>query len=89
MKYSITITIEEELQNVWQDSRISFMYFSYNEKSLEECIQIGPESYEATYDSIVITEPMSFTWYDVNNSITVTEQVNPGEYGIKPNSRRA
>lgn len=87
--YIITISSEDELRDVWKDPNISFMSFTYNEQSLDQCVQIGFEEYEATYDSLLIVEPMTFTHYNVETGTTATTTLAPGEYGIKPNSRRA
>lgn len=89
MRYVVIITSEAELQDSWQDPITPCWTFVYNEQDLDECTEISEGQYEATYDSIVLTESFEFTRVDELNGGTFRETIPPGEYGIRPNSRRA
>lgn len=89
MKYIDIVRSIEELQAMWHDPATPYLCFGFIEQSLEECVQFDATGYEATYETVVLTEPHVFHRYDPAQSELVEEILAPGEYGIRPNSRRA
>lgn len=87
-KYTVNINSEEDLLTTWLDTNVPHMCFGYCEISLDECVDNGDGTYEASYESFEVISPMTFTYVDPTNGET-TYTLEPGEYGIKPNSRRA
>lgn len=85
--YTITISSEEDLQEFWKDERAPNFAFSYNEQSLEDCIQNENGTWTATYETIELTETSTFT-YLVNGASDTTITLYPGEYGVRPLSQR-
>jgi hypothetical protein len=85
--YTITILSEEQLQEYWTDPSAPNFAFSYNEQTLDECDQNEDGTWTATYETIELTEPNTFT-YLVNGGEDVTITLVPGEYGIRPNSKK-
>ena len=85
-KYSITITSEEDLMESWLDSNVPNMSFSYNEIELSECIDNEDGTYEATYESMELTSSKTYTYIDTLKGET-TFRLDPGEYGVRPNSK--
>lgn len=57
------------------------MGFNYDQTSIEEC-EYDDGSYWATYQPMVITEPLTMTYLEPTGSVTIT--VPPGTYGIIP-----
>lgn len=86
-RYSITITSEEDLMNSWLDANVPNMSFSYNEIELSECIDNEDGTYTATYESMEVTSSKTYTYIDSSKGET-TFNLDPGEYGVKPNSKR-
>jgi hypothetical protein len=82
-RYTVNITSQEDLEEVWVDSSAPNMSFTYNELSLEDCINNGDGTYTATYDTMELTETTTFTYLSNSGSDT-TISLSSGEYGVKP-----
>jgi hypothetical protein len=88
MVYYVTIQEEAELQETWIDGSIPNMRFCFQEIELEQCNDLGNGTYEASYETFDVIETSVFHYYD-ENDILQEYVLQPGEYGIRPNSRRA
>lgn len=88
MKYTLTIREESELEETWPDANIPNMLFCFNELSLEECTPQQDGTFEASYETFDVVEISVFHYID-EAGVTHEYTLQPGEYGIRPNSRRA
>ena len=87
MRYTIIITQESDLEETWDDANVPNMRFCFNEISLEDCVDLGDGTFEASYESFDVTEVSVFHYID--NMDTVQEYtLRPGEYGVRPGSER-
>lgn len=85
--YTISISSELDLTEQWDDSPVEHMNFGYNETSLDECVDNGDGTYTATYETLELAAPQSYTYiHPLNGKTTYT--LAAGEYGVKPNSQR-
>jgi len=77
-----TVSSQEELEQTWSTPELPNMGFVFNELTLDECVDNGDGTWEATYDSILIPDGgMSFTYLTADGEYTYT--VAAGEYGIR------
>lgn len=88
MRYTLIIQEETELEETWPDANIPNMMFCFNELSLEDCVALADGTFEASYETFDVTEVSVFHYID-EAGITYEYTLQPGEYGIRPNSRRA
>ena len=86
--YQITIKSQEDLLHTWTDAEVRHMNFGYIETELEECLSNGDDTYLATYESLQLDAPQIFKYVDAKQGGVIEYVLQPGEYGIKPNSRR-
>ena len=84
MTYTVQVHTEEDLRETWTHPVTECWLFVFNEQSLDECVEVSPGVYEATYDTIELTEATEYTRYDPASGTTFIETILPGEYGIKP-----
>lgn len=87
MRYTINITQESDLEDTWFDTNVPNMGFCFNEVSLDECIDLGNGTYEASYESFDVTEVSVFNYIDETNTLR-DYTLQPGEYGVRPGSER-
>jgi hypothetical protein len=81
-KHRIIITTEEELRKHWSDSRCPNFGFSFNETTLSECLKLDENTWEATYETMEVTKPVTYTYLDVNAGGEITYTLQEGEYGL-------
>lgn len=87
MRYTINITQESDLEETWIDPNVPNMAFCFNEISLDECADLGNGTYEASYESFDVTEVSVFNYID-DAGLAQEYTLQPGEYGVRINSRR-
>ena len=83
-QYTINISSQEELKEHWLDSSCPNFGFAFDQQTLEECVQIDENTWRATYSSMEVESPKTYTYLDMINGGEVTYTLEPGEYGIKP-----
>ena len=71
----------------WLDSNVPNMSFSYNEIELSECTDNGDGTYAATYESMEISSSKTYNYIDPSKGET-SFTLDPGEYGVKPKSKK-
>ena len=84
MLRSSSISTESELQEFWSDINIPNMVWGFNETSLDECVQIGETTWEATYETFEVASGSTYTSTYLSGSQQLTYTLQAGEYGIKP-----
>lgn len=84
MLRSSSISTESELQEFWSDINVPNIAWGFNETSLDECVQIGETTWEATYETLEITSGSTYTSTYLSGSQQLTYTLQAGEYGIKP-----
>ena len=84
MLRSASISTEAELQEFWEDANVPNMAWGFNETSLDECIQTGENTWEATYETLEVASGSTYTSTYLSGSQQVTYTLQAGEYGIKP-----
>ena len=84
MLRSASISTKTELQEFWGDVNVPNMAWGFNETSLDECIQIGENTWEATYETLEVASGSTYTSTYLSGSQQVTYTLQAGEYGIKP-----
>lgn len=88
MKYYFKIEDPEELNSSWSDESAPFMVWTFDQKTIDECVDINGVFY-ATYESMELNEEKVFKYltYQQNrggNQENLTESVlAPGEYGVR------
>lgn len=88
MLYYMTISEQAQLEESWVDPNVPNMRFVFREITLDQCRDNGNGTYQASYETFDVTELSVFHYYD--DMDTIQEYVlNPGEYGVRPNSKRA
>lgn len=88
MIYYMNISEEVELEETWVDPNVPNMRFVFREITLDQCRDNNDGTYEASYETFDVAEVSVFHYYDETN--TLQEYIlNPGEYGVRPKSRRA
>ena len=85
--YSIAIASESELEQYWVDLSAPNFAFTYNEQTLDDCVSNEDGTWAATYETIELTETNTFT-YLVDGGTDATITLSPGEYGLRPKSKR-
>jgi len=83
MKYSVTIQSEDDLLQSWTDANCPNMGWSFNEQTLEECLQ-EDGTYVATYETLEIAEGETMCFTYLTGSGETTYHLQAGEYGVKP-----
>jgi len=83
MKYSVTIQSEDDLLQSWTDANCPNMGWSFNEQTLEECLQ-EDGTYVATYETLEIPEGETMCFTYLTGSGQTTYHLQAGEYGVKP-----
>jgi hypothetical protein len=83
-KYTVIIKSEHDLSDPWTDSRAPNFSWRFNERELGECVQVGEGQWEATYESMELSSPKTYTYLDMVNGGEVTYTLAVGEYGVKP-----
>ena len=83
-RYTVHITSESDLEQTWKDSNCPNFAFGFNETSLDDCIKVNETTWEASYDSMEISTPRTYTYLDMVNGGEITYTLPAGEYGIKP-----
>jgi len=83
-QYTVNVTSQSELEETWSDSNCPNFGFSFDQSTLDECVQINETTWQATYQSMDVSSPRAYTYLDIANGGTITYTLEPGEYGIKP-----
>jgi len=83
-EYTIIITSEDDLSQSWTDSRAPNFSWRFKEQELSDCIQVGEGQWQATYESMELSSPKTYTYLDMVNGGEITYTLPTGEYGIKP-----
>jgi len=83
-KYTVIITSEEDLAERWTDSNAPNFGWGFDQEELDECVQTGESSWEATYESMELTSAHTYTYIHPDTGVLTTYTLQPGEYGIKP-----
>jgi hypothetical protein len=76
----VKITDEDQLKESWTDIAVPNMGFSFNEATLEQCIEVNGHRY-ASYYPYVVNEPNPVVYIDVKSG-TKSIIVPPGTYGV-------
>lgn len=82
-KYLVEIQSQDQLEEVWFDELCPNFTFCYNESTLDECVQINENTWQASYDSMKLSSDRTFTYIDTDNGGLVSYVLHSGEYGIK------
>jgi 5-deoxy-D-glucuronate isomerase len=82
--YTVNITSESELEETWKDPSCPNFGFGFNESSLDDCVKIDETTWQATYNSMEVSVPRTYTYLDVANGGEITYTLPAGEYGVKP-----
>lgn len=83
-KYTVIINTEEDLKETWVDPSCPNFGFGFNQTELSQCIKLDNGTWEATYESMEVDKPRTYTYLDVVNGGETTYTLQPGEYGVKP-----
>ena len=83
-EYTVIITSEDDLSQSWTDSRAPNFAWRFKETELGECVQVGEGQWEATYESMEVSSPKTYTYLDMVNGGDITYTLPVGEYGVKP-----
>jgi hypothetical protein len=83
-QYTINISSQAELEEHWSDSSCPNFGFCFDQQTLKECTQIDGNTWTATYNSMEVSSPKTYTYLDMVNGGSITYTLEPGEYGIKP-----
>ena len=83
-RYTVNITSGSELEEIWKDSSCPNFAFGFNEASLDDCIKIDETTWQATYNSMEVSVPRTYTYLDMANGGEITYTLPAGEYGVKP-----
>ena len=83
-KYTVIITSEEDLLQRWTDANAPNFGWGFDQEKLEECVQTGESSWEATYESMEVTSPHSYTYIHPETGKLTSYTLPVGEYGVKP-----
>ena len=83
-RYTVNITSESELEEIWKDSSCPNFAFGFNEASLDDCVKIDETTWQATYNSMEVSIPRTYTYLDMANGGEITYTLPAGEYGVKP-----
>jgi hypothetical protein len=83
-QYTINISSQAELEEHWSDSSCPNFGFAFDQVTLDECVKINDNTWEATYQSMEVSSPRTYTYLDIVNGGSITYTLEPGEYGIKP-----
>lgn len=82
-KYLVEVQSQDQLEETWSDKSCPNFVFCYNESTLDECIQINENTWEASYDSMELSSSKTFTYVDADNGGVISYVLVAGEYGIK------
>ncbi len=82
--YTINITSQAELDEIWWEQAFPNWGFRCNEVYLSDCTKINDTTWQATYDSLEVTSTRTFAFRDVSTGSSSIFIVPTGEYGIKP-----
>jgi len=82
--YTVNITSKSDLEESWSDDNCPNFSFGFNESSLDECIKINETTWRATYESMELSSPKTYTYLDMVNGGEITYTLPAGEYGVKP-----
>tara|TARA_R110001592_G_scaffold112078_1_gene309988 strand:+ start:1745 stop:1996 length:252 start_codon:yes stop_codon:yes gene_type:complete len=80
--YTLEISSEDTLSERWKDPNHPTKSFKFNEKNLEECVQLENGNYSATYNTVEYGSPVTLKYINESGSYTAT--IPAGEYGIRP-----
>jgi len=83
-KYFVNIQSQDQLEEFWTDDLCPNFSFCYNESTLDECVQINENTWQASYDSMELSSSKTITYLDYDNGGVVSYTLVAGEYGIKP-----
>lgn len=83
-KYTVIITSEEDLSQRWTDANAPNFGWGFDQEKLEECVQTGESSWEATYESMEVANATTYKYINPDTGSVATYTLQPGEYGIKP-----
>jgi len=88
MKYYFKIEDPEELKSSWSDENALFMAWTFDQNTIEECINIDGVFY-ATYESMELSEEKEFKYlsYQQNRGVEQENLIQvtlpAGEYGVR------
>ncbi len=82
-QYTVNVTSQSELEETWSDSNCPNFGFGFDQATLDECEQIDDTTWRATYQSMEVSTPRSYTYLDIANGGTITYTLAAGEYGVK------
>ena len=82
--YTVTITSEDDLNESWTDSSAPNFLWKFDQEELGDCVQIGDGQWQATYESMEVTSPATYTYIHSTTGARTTYILGIGEYGIKP-----
>jgi hypothetical protein len=83
-QYTVDLNSQSELEEVWSDSNCPNFGFSFDQLTLDECVKINDTTWQATYQSMNVSTPRTYTYLDIPNGGSITYTLGIGEYGIKP-----
>jgi len=83
-EYTVNVKSQSELEEVWSDPKCPNFGFAFDQATLEECLKIDETTWVATYQSMEVSVPRTYTYLDIPNGGTITYTLPAGEYGIKP-----
>jgi hypothetical protein len=81
-KYTVIIHSEDDLSRKWIDNRAPNFNWGFIESSLDECVKINEDSWEASYESMEIESDRIYTYIHPNSGEAITYTLLAGEYGI-------
>lgn len=82
-KYLVEIQSQDQLEEVWFDELCPNFTFCYNESTLDECVQINENTWQASYHSMKLSSDRTVTYVDTDNGGLLSYVLHSGEYGIK------
>ena len=81
--YTVTITSEDDLNESWTDSSAPNFAWKFAQEELGDGVQIGDGQWQATYESMEVTSPTTYTYIYPITGAKTTYTLEAGEYGIK------
>jgi len=82
-KYLVEIQNQDDLEETWIDESCPNFVFCYNESTLDECVQVNENTWQASYDSMELSSNKTISYVDADNGGVVSYVLPAGEYGIK------
>src|SRR5210317_1686996 len=71
-QYTVNVTSQSELEEVWSDSNCPNFGFGFDQSTIDECIKINDTTWQATYQSMEVSTPKTYTYLDIANGGEIT-----------------